>query len=224
VLLEIEGVLADTRDARRHALADALAERGLTLGHDAIARAADGHAPSVAVARAAEQSGATLDPVDVDLLALAATRSFADYASRGVSLVRGAREAIASLASYVRVAVVTRAPAQVAERILALAELDTLVTTVVAADHVAAAKPSPAGYRRALARLGHVRPVTPRHVVALEDGAVGLAAAHAAGVTGVAVGDGARDATPAAMWVASAVELPYDALVHLLDSLGGRGA
>jgi len=223
VLFEIEGVLADTRDARRRALADALAARGLTLGHDAIALAADGHAPSIAAASAAEQSGEALDAVDVDLLALAATRAFVDYMSRGVSLVPGAREAIASLASHVRVAVVTRAPSQVAEQILSLAGLDTLVTTVVAAEHAAADKPSPAGYQRALARLAPLRPMTPAHVVALEDGAVGLAAARAAGVTGVGVGDGARDATPASAWVASVAELPYDALVHLLDSLGRRG-
>jgi HAD superfamily hydrolase (TIGR01509 family) len=217
-------VLADTRDARRAALADALAQRGLTLDDATLARAADAHASPVAVARAAEAlSAARLDETDVDLLALAATRAFVARAAHGVALVSGARDALADLASQLRVVVVTRAPLRVAEQILAHAGLDAVVSAIVAAEHVVTPKPSPAGHWRALARLAHLRPIEPSHVVALEDGADGLAAARAAGVTVVGVGPGAHDATAGGAWVASAVALTYDALVHLLDSRAARG-
>jgi len=217
-------VLADTRDARRAALADALAQRGLMLDEPALAQAADAHAPSGAAARAAKAlSAARLDETDVDLLALAATRAFVARAAHGVALVPGAREALADLASQLRVVVVTRAPQVVAEQILTHAGLDAVVSGLVAAEHVATPKPSPAAHWRALARLAHLRPIEPSHVVALEDGADGLAAARAAGVTAVGVGPGARDAAQGGPWVASVVDVPYDALVHLVDPREARG-
>ena len=217
-------MLADTRDARRAALAEALALRGLGLDDATLARAADTHAPAVAVARAAEAlSAARLDETDIDLLALATTRAFVARAAHGVALVPGAREVLADLASQLRVVVVTRAPLRVAEQILGHAGLDAVVSGLVAAEHVAAPKPSPAGHLRALARLARLRPITPSHVVALEDGTDGLAAARAADVTVVGVASGAHDAAEGDAWVASAVDLTYDALVHLVDSRAARG-
>ena len=227
LLLELEGVLVDTLAARRDALAHALAERGLALADDLLAHAADGRAPTVAAARAAEllahERGAPpLDAIDVDLVALGAARAFADRAAPGMSLVPGARDALHALGHAVTLAVVTRAPARIAEDAIALAGLDAVVRVVVAAEHVAAPKPSPAGHLRALARLGRTRAVAPQRVVALEDGPDGIAAATAAGVLALGVCRGAPDARERGAWVASAGDLTYDALVELVVTRGVR--
>jgi beta-phosphoglucomutase-like phosphatase (HAD superfamily) len=98
------------------------------------------------------------------------------------------------------------------------------VSGVVAAEQVAAPKPSPAGHLRALARLSRVRPIESALVVSLEDAPDGLAAARAAGVLGVGVGDGSSDATGRDPWVASVADVTYDALVELLANRGVRGS
>jgi len=119
--------------------------------------------------------------------------------------------------------VVTRAPSRIADDVLALAGLDGMVRVVVAAEHVAAPKPSPAGHLRALARLGRTGPIAPERVVAIEDGPDGIVAATAAGVLALGVCRGAPDARERGVWVASAEALTYDALVELVVTRGVRG-
>jgi HAD superfamily hydrolase (TIGR01509 family) len=135
----------------------------------------------------------------------------------------GVGDALAALAAYARVVVVTRAPRRVAERILGLAGLDPLVGGVIAAEDAGAPKPSPAGYERALARLVRLG-IDRRQVVALEDSRDGLAAAHAAQVAVVAVGPLARGAAGDAPWLATVADLTYDALVELLANRGASGS
>jgi HAD superfamily hydrolase (TIGR01509 family) len=220
LLLELEGVVADTTAARRAALADALDAIGHAPPPDRVAEAADGRAAALAAARLAP--ALALDPTDVELTALRAERAFEERVGRGVTLVPGAREAVESLATRLRVVVVTRAPARAAERILALAGLDACVAGVVAADQALAPKPSPSGHRRALERLARVGAGAPDAVVAFEDAPDGLVAARAAGVHAVGVGAGARDATKADPWLASLAGVTYDAVVQLLANRGAR--
>jgi sugar-phosphatase len=68
--------------------------------------------------------------------------------------------------------------------VVAAAGLADLVAFVVAADDVAAGKPDPEGYQRALERLGGP---PPHEVVAVEDTEAGVLAAKAAGLHVVAV-------------------------------------
>src|SRR6185369_13324043 len=68
VLLEWEGVLADTSVARREALLRALAEEGV------------------------QYEALETDPALADLVALRATRAFAERIGKGLVLLPGARE------------------------------------------------------------------------------------------------------------------------------------
>jgi len=219
VLLELEGVLADTAPARRAALrAGLVAEAGRPLDDAALAHG-DGLAPRAAVAAVARAHAPDLDETALDLAALRAERHFAQSSARGLSLVRGARAFVERLASAARVGVVTRAARRDAELVLGLAELEYAVELLVTADDRVAPKPDPAPYALALERLARRRPVARDRVLALEDGAAGIASATAAGLAVIAVG-----AVPAhdAMRAAGALPSLDGATPELLARLAGR--
>lgn len=164
VLLELEGVVFDTKSIRE------------ASAHDA--RAAFG------VAR-----DATLDEVMTDLVALRAAREFAAHLStRGIAMQPGARALIDDARASARVGIVTRASRSEADAMLRLAGLETAFTVVVCSDDALTGKPSAAGYNLALDRLGRQRAVAPGAVIAIEDGAAGIRAARAAGARCVVVG------------------------------------
>jgi HAD superfamily hydrolase (TIGR01509 family) len=188
VLLEFEGVIADTRDARRSALTASLADEGIVLTDAEYAE----HCLSMPVRAAARAAlalrGIRGDETRVDLATLRAERRFADVVETGVSLIDGAVALIGSLHGHTRLGIVTRASRKEIEPALALAGVDHAFEFVIADDDPFLPKPSPAGYEGALDRLARRRPVTPRNVVALEDGRTGIRAAKGAGIRCAAVG------------------------------------
>lgn len=189
VLLELEGVLADTAAARRSALRAGLAAESGHVLDDAALACGDGLVPRDAAAAVARAASLDLDDTALDLAALRAEREFAAASERGVSLVPGARAFVERLAGSARVGIVTRAARRDAERVLALADLEYAAELLVTADDRVAPKPDPAPYALALARLARRRPVARDRVLALEDGAPGIASATAAGLAVLAVGD-----------------------------------
>lgn len=184
VLFELEGVLVETASARRLAMEAALRESGCQLPGAAIeaafAEAGDAAFDRVAEAIARHADGG-MDATDTMLLALRAERSFAASMAAGATLAPGAADRLRALAARGRIAVVTRAPRQVADRLLELAELETAMV-LAASDDPVPPKPSPRPYELALSRLARRgTPGTPR-VVAIEDSPDGVAAAVGAGV------------------------------------------
>ena len=110
VLLEWEGVLADTTVARREAMRRALADEGVQS--DALGG----------------------DPALADLVALRATRAFAERIGKGLVLLPGARAFVERVQIASRVAIVTSATRAETEFMLRLAGLDGAVATIVSAD------------------------------------------------------------------------------------------
>ncbi len=218
VLLELEGVLADTAAARRAALRAGLAAEAGRPFDDAALALGDALAPRLAAAAVARVHAPDLDDVALDLAALRAERHFADASARGLSLVPGARAFVERLAGAARVGVVTRAARRDAELVLRLAELEYVVELLVTADDGAEPKPDPAPYALALERLARRRPVARDRVLALEDGAAGIASATAAGLTVIAVG-----AVPAhdAMRAAGVLPSLEGAMMESLQRLAG---
>ncbi|GAB2585860.1 HAD family hydrolase [Streptomyces capparidis] len=100
--------------------------------------------------------------------------------TEGVRALPGAAELVASLPAD-RWAVVTSATRALAERRLAAVGIHPPL--IVAADDVTRGKPDPEPFLLAAGKLG----VAPGRCVVFEDAPVGLAAARAAGMTGVAV-------------------------------------
>lgn len=99
-------------------------------------------------------------------------------AADGSTVGPATREALRYAATRAQVAVVSGAARVEIESVLTAAKLAPLVALVVAAEDVAAGKPDPAGYTRALELLG----LRPDKAVAFEDSEAGIAAAKAAGL------------------------------------------
>lgn len=182
LFFEVEGVLAGTVALRRSALLRAFAEEGLAptdfndSGHDTGSGTRD------AVRRALRHHAIASDETALTLIALRADRHFAALVQAGVSLAPGARALIEHAISTCRLAIVTGLARATVDSLLTLAELDGVFEVIIAAEDVAAAKPAPDGYRKALARMSRRRPLDARSALALEPGAAGARAARAAGL------------------------------------------
>ena len=188
LLLELEGVLVDTRAARFHALRTVLAEDGHTLDEGTFTDVADGLAPFEAAGAIAARLPGEHDATAIELLALRADRAFSERASRGVTLMPGARALLEEAAARVPLALVTRARRPFVEMVLDLADATAFFQAIVSVEDVRDAKPAPEGHLRALARLSARRPLAAADVVALEDSLSGIRAARRAGIRCVAVG------------------------------------
>jgi beta-phosphoglucomutase-like phosphatase (HAD superfamily) len=201
VLLEWDGVLADTGGARRDALLRALADEGVAMtaaAYDACCAGLDVQsAAAAALARAGRD-----DPTLAELVALRATRAFVEQLGQGLTLTPGAAELVAASQYRVRLAIVTRATRAETEAALSIAGLQDSFAVVVAAED-ARTSGTGARYSLALAHLSRLRPTPAERVAALVGTAAAIRDARAAGVRTLAVGapahvaleaDGAVDA------------------------------
>ena len=189
VLLELEGVIADTGEARRDAIFAALRADGITLPGNEYRELCAGLSFEEAMRAAFRGMGRARDETGIALAAHRAERAYRAYIGKGLTLVEGARETLERLHESVRLALVTRSPRDDAMFVLNLARVDHLFTCVVAGED-APPKPSPEPYKLALSRLQRARARVVRGtVVAIEDGLPGIQSARAAGLATVVVGD-----------------------------------
>jgi beta-phosphoglucomutase-like phosphatase (HAD superfamily) len=190
VLMEFDGVLAQTALARRDALRAVLAEDGHSLSLEAYQESCAGLSTADAVRAALTRLEAPTDETGLELLALRVDRAFSVHVGKGVVLVDGVPEMIERLAARARLGIVTRASRRDVELVLSMAQLDHAFACVIGADDAYPAKPDPSPYRAALRRIERTRPVAPDGiVVALEDALPGIRAARAAGFRCIAVGE-----------------------------------
>jgi beta-phosphoglucomutase len=188
VLLEFEGVIADTREVRQSALAASLADEGIVLTESEYAEHCLAMPVRASVRAALLLRGIRGDETRVDLATVRAERRFAELVETGVSLVEGAGKLIETLHGHTRLGIVSRASRREIEPLFSLAGLDHSFEFVIADDDPFLPKPSAASYEAAIERLARRRAVSARNVVALEDGRTGIRAAKAAGLRCAAVG------------------------------------
>jgi HAD superfamily hydrolase (TIGR01509 family) len=189
VLLELEGVIADTGEARRDAIFAALRADGVQVPESEYRDLCAGLSFEEAVRAAFRGVGRGRDETAIALAAHRAERAYRAYIGKGLTLVEGARETLERLHDSVRLALVTRSPRNDAMFVLSLARVEHLFTCVVAAED-APPKPSPEPYKLALTRLQRARARVVRGtVVAVEDSLPGVRSARAAGMATVVVGD-----------------------------------
>lgn len=181
VLLEWEGVLADTSSARRDALLRALADEGVLWTAAAYDACCGGLDVRAAAAMALARVGRD-DPTLADIVALRASRGFLEWLGRGFVLMPDVPELIEAIEHRTRLAIVTRAGRAETEIALRLSGLDRSIGIVVTADEVTDLPPAPALYERALAQLARSRPVHADRVVAVVRAPAAVAAAQAAGI------------------------------------------
>jgi beta-phosphoglucomutase-like phosphatase (HAD superfamily) len=200
VLLEWEGVLADTGAARRDALLRALADEGVPTtpaASDAWCAGLDAHSAALAALGAAGRD-------DV-----------AERLADGFSLMPGAAAFMAAIAHRTRLAVATQAGRAETDVALRLAGLDDAIVAVTTADDVTDPPPASALYVHALAKLARLRPAHPTRVVALLHTSAAVRGARAAGVRTLAVGSAPHVAMEADGAVDDLRELTLGALVTL---------
>ena len=217
VLVELEGVIADTGEARRDAIFAALRADGVMLPESEYRDLCAGLSFEDATRAAYRGVGRNRDETAIAISAHRAERAYRAYIGKGLTLVEGARETLERLHETVRLGLVTRAPRDDAMFVLSLARIEDLFTCVVAQKD-APAKPSPEPHRLALSRMQRARARVVRGtVVAIEDGLSGITAARAAGIATVVVGDvPAHVAIEADGYVPSIAGLTADSLLSLV--------
>ena len=188
VLFEFDGVIADTRDARRAALLDTLEEDGLTLEESEYLECCAAMPVRSSVRAAFARRSVAGDETLIELTAVRAERRFSSIVGAGVSLAAGARELIQSLSGQARLGIVSRAARQEIESALSLAALEHVFEFVIAGDDPYRAKPAPDAYLASIDRLSRRRAIAARDIVALEDGPAGIRAAKGAGLRCAVVG------------------------------------
>ena len=222
LLVEFEGVVADTAAARRSALVEALAVEAISADDHALALAV-GYPTEEAVRRVRRACGARDDETAVELGRLRAERAFAARVGKGLLLAPDVRAALERLAAHCRISLVTRASRREVEFVLDLAGLEGIFRPIIAVEDVTPAKPAREPWLAALERVGQLFPGQQLRALAVEDSVVGLRAARAAGIASVGVGPiPAHEALEGDAWVESLADLTPDRVRALTHVNAGR--
>lgn len=215
---ECEGILIETGDARREAMAAALRAEGLTLS-EAVWSQVRHEGVEVGLARARLRLGAPEDPTAVELARLRAEQGFADRIARGITLVPGVGETLERLSAQARLVLVSRATRREVELLLDRAGLPALFRPIVALDEVRPPKPAPSAWAHALAQVRTLFPAQQLRPIAVEDHLAGIRGARAAGCMTIMVGAvPAHEAIEADAWLETLADLTPERLRALRDS------
>ncbi|MFL5620180.1 MAG: HAD family hydrolase [Gemmatimonadaceae bacterium] len=222
VLLDWEGVLADTADSRREALRAALSDEGIAFDDAAFERYGVGRSVRSAAARLL--GSGTADATLVELVALRAEREFAGWVAQGFTIEPAAARFTELAQLRAPVVIVTAAGRTETDVALRLAGLYDSCAAIVTADDVGGDAPAPASYELALAHLGRRRVVKAHRVVVLATSMPAIRAAREAGLRTVAIRAPAHVALEADAAVDSLAGLTLDAVDALLGIASGRPA
>lgn len=215
VLLDLDGTLIDTEHAYVDAAAALVRSAGLPWSQ-ATGEALLGHSmTTLADVLAGLGLRTPAEQVIAEVNAAVAAR-----VTRAIPWLPGARAFLASLrAAGLRTALVTMSYRPVV-RLVRAALPPLTFDAVVTGEDVDAGKPDPLPYRRAAGLLG----VDPARCVAVEDSAVGAAAALAAGtvVVGVPSGPPLPDGLAHAHWPGGITGRTAESVVAAFAEAGGR--
>lgn len=189
VLVEFDGVVADTFAIRKTAFAHALADINVRMTDEEYWEHCAGWPTNDGVRGFAQHRKLHADESELAVLTHKIDAAIATAISKGLIMRDGASAALERLSSRARLAIVTSMRRTDVEAILSMSRLESLFAFVVAEEDVYPGKPNPAPYRAALERCGRFRHGKPGQVVALEFGIAGIRSARAAGVACVAVGE-----------------------------------
>jgi len=189
IILDFDGVIADSEGLHLQAMQDVLAGSGLQLTRQAYFDRYLGFDDWGVFRTLAADHDRALDDTELERLCRDKARRYDALAAQGDLLFPGAADFIRAAATAVPVAIASGALTREIEHVLAAAGLRDRVLAVVGADQTAQSKPAPDPYLEAFARIAAVtgRALEPRRTVAVEDSRWGLESARAAGLRTVAV-------------------------------------
>jgi beta-phosphoglucomutase-like phosphatase (HAD superfamily) len=189
ILLEFDDVLVETRSRRAAALRSALAPLGVELSDETFETMCDGLSFAGAARMAFRAANAVADETAIELAALQAGRAFSQSVAGGAPLARGAGEFVRNAGGRARLGLVTRAPRRDVDALLALAGLADSFECVVTAEDYSGPEPSPEPYEVAVMRMAHRAAVVMGETIALVASLNAVAAARAARVQPIVVGE-----------------------------------
>ena len=183
VVLDFDGVIADTERLHYAAFRDVFAERGWALDEAAYFDRYLGCDDYGLVREFTRDMAVTVTEDDTARLVESKGRLFARHLESADILFPGAKASIEQLAACFPMGIASGALHHEIVAILRAAGLLERFRVIVAADDVAATKPAPEPYLTAAGRLG----IPPSACVAIEDSAPGLEAARSAGMRTIGV-------------------------------------
>lgn len=187
VLFDLDGTLVDSERQYSEAMAQVLA-RDAGLAIDEAARSYGIGRSWVAIHAYLVDRYPALAWERDELIARTAAESKVLFATRGVDVMPGARDAIARFAAgrdgvRLPLGLVTGSSRAEASHMLAHLGITDAFDVILCAEDVARSKPAPDGYLAACARLG----VAPHQTIVIEDSHAGCTAGRAAGCAVIAV-------------------------------------
>jgi HAD superfamily hydrolase (TIGR01509 family) len=182
-LFDFNGVLVDDEAVHFAAFRDVIAAHDIVLDEPTYLARYFAFDDKTAFAQMFDDAGRSRDAALIERCIEDKSRLYFRAIDGALKIFPGAFELLAACASRGPVAIVSGAARAEIAHALARTNAAPHVTTIVAAEDVAACKPDPAGYLAALARLG----VTARDAIVVEDSIGGIKAARAAGCRVVAV-------------------------------------
>jgi beta-phosphoglucomutase len=183
VILDFDGVVADTERLHLGAFQEVFGARGWVIGETEYFDRYIGFDDRGLVLAYISDRGLDVAATDIEAILTAKAQTFGRHLSSADILYPGARTSVELLATRFALAIASGALHHEIAAILRVAGLATLIPVIVAADDVAATKPEPGPYLAAAERLG----VLPEFCVAVEDSPAGLQSAKAAGMRTIAV-------------------------------------
>ena len=216
VLLDWEGLITDTTESRRAALALALAEVSVALDEEAYDDRFAGRSLRSIVASALEWRAG--DDTLVELVTLRAQRELGARLAQGFAVEPHVMRLIEHAQLRAPVAVVTAAGRDETDAALRLAGLRDSFSAIVSADDLPGDAPSRAQFEAVLAHLERRRasPLARERVLALATTRPGILAAREAGIRTIAVGTPAHVAVEADGALASLAGATLDTLDALV--------
>lgn len=184
LLFDLDGTLAQTEHLHHAAFNALLAEYGRSLDHATFLRHVSGRSNADITAFLFPDK----DSTERDQLAQDKERWFRELATAGVEATPGALALIGwARARGVATGLVTNAPRENADLMIAVLGLDRSFDVVVSATELARSKPHPEPYLAAIEALQ----LDATRTLAIEDSVTGIAAARAAGLAVVAIASAA---------------------------------
>lgn len=181
LLLDFDGVIADTENVHIAAWQRTLARLGWEMSDERCARAVEIDDRLFLAEVFAQKK---IEGGDVDGWVRCKQELTQSMLADSPRLYPGIDQLVRAVRPFARLAVVSTTWRANVQTVLAAADLAGAFDTIVAKEDVDRVKPEPDCYRRALELLS----VAPASAVALEDSPTGLASAQAAGVPVVALG------------------------------------